>query len=73
MGALTQALPPTHDLETLTYWLAMAREAGIPLQDERESITIIDEDDDKHATLYSVPTVSLNYQSVTELNPETIE
>jgi hypothetical protein len=36
LAELAQALPPgEHDLETLALWLAMAREAGVPLKRAR--------------------------------------
>lgn len=41
LAALARHLPPTHDLETLTVWLTMAREAGIPFQlEETETLDI---------------------------------
>lgn len=40
---LAEALPPTHDLETLSYWLSMAREAGVPMSEELEDIELLDE------------------------------
>jgi len=42
---LAEALPPTHDLETLAYWLAMAREAGIEIDESLEQIDLFDEED----------------------------
>lgn len=45
LATLVAALPPTHDLETLTLWLGMAREAGIeidPLQREALELTARD-------------------------------
>jgi hypothetical protein len=38
---LAKQLPPTHDLESLTVWLAMAREADIPVHAERESVDVV--------------------------------
>lgn len=41
IGELASHLPPTHDLETLTLWLAMAREAGVGISEDRETVDII--------------------------------
>lgn len=35
-------LPPTHDLETIALWLAMAREAEVDITEARETIDITD-------------------------------
>ena len=39
---LASHLPPTHDLETLALWLSMAREAGVPISEEKETVDIKD-------------------------------
>lgn len=61
---LAEALPPTHDLETLAYWLAMARQAGIAIHDQTESIDLQDDDG---WTRFHVPAVELDYGSVKDL------
>ena len=71
IGDLAVALPPTHDLETLTFWLAMARQAGIPLDDEKETIDLID--DNKEGTRFKVPSVRVNYSAVKSLKVESLE
>jgi len=40
VAELARHLPPTHDLETLTVWLTMAREAGVPFDDENEQVDV---------------------------------
>lgn len=40
IAQLAERLPPTHDLETLTVWIAMAREAGVTLSDEQETLDV---------------------------------
>jgi uncharacterized protein DUF3375 len=40
LAELAQHLPPTHDLETLTVWLTMAREAGVPFNDQTEEVDV---------------------------------
>ncbi len=71
LGALAAALPPTHDLETLAYWLAMAREAGIEVESEEESIDLRDSEDGW--VRFTVPHLELTFEDVKELNLEVIE
>jgi Protein of unknown function (DUF3375) len=71
IGELTRALPPTHDLETLAYWLAMAREAGIPLVNSVEAIELSNQNDEE--TRFFVPTVEISYDSVRELRSGGLE
>lgn len=69
--ALAQALPPTHDLETLSYWLAMARQAGIAIDDQDETVELFDED---HGwTRFHLPTVQLSHGSLADLEPGSLE
>jgi hypothetical protein len=68
---LTSALPPTHDLETLAYWLAMAREAGITIGDDDEVIDLFNENDGW--TRFHVPTVELTFAAVDKLIPGSLE
>lgn len=63
LGELSEALPPTHDLETLTYWLAMAREAKIEITQERETFELVDGEDE--VTRFDTPLIKLD-NSVTE-------
>ena len=71
IGQLVRALPPTHDLETLAYWLAMAREAGINIDDQMESIDI--EDTSQSVTRFYVPYVQVSHNSVQSLNSGDLE
>lgn len=71
IGELARELPPTHDLETLSYWLAMAREAGIPLQSEEEVFELVDED--STATRFFVPMVRLDIGQVEALKADQLE
>lgn len=71
IGSLARALPPEHDLETLAYWLAMAREVGIELDDETE---VIDLPHMENSWIrYYVPSVSFSFQSVERLQPGNLE
>ena len=40
LAELARHLPPTHDLETLTVWLTMAREAGLLFDDQTEEVDV---------------------------------
>ncbi len=71
LGELAKALPPTHDLETLAYWLAMARQAGIAIDEQTESFDLRDDSDGW--TRFRVPVLGLDYESVRELQPEDLE
>lgn len=65
---LSQQLPPTHDLETLTLWLSMAREAGIPIQLEKESIEV--EDAEGKRLRFHLPRVELTATALADINWE---
>jgi len=71
LGELAKALPPTHDLETLAYWLAMARQAGITVAERTESIDLRDESD--VWTRFHVPALELDHESVRKLDPGGLE
>jgi hypothetical protein len=64
LGELAEALPPTHDLETLAYWLAMARQAGIAIDERTEAVDLQDNDG---WTRFHVPAVELDYGPVKDL------
>ncbi len=71
LAALSQSLPPIHDLETLTYWLAMARQAGVEVTEERETFDIIGRDD--QITRFDAPLVSLDNAMTEKLDVEKLE
>jgi hypothetical protein len=71
LGALAEALPPTHNLETLTFWLAMARAAGIEIDDSEETIDL--PDTDQGWTRFVAPHLQLTYGAVKGLDCEAIE
>jgi hypothetical protein len=68
LRALAEALPPTHDLETLAYWLTMAREAGMEVEGSEEVIDLLDEKEGW--TRFHAPRVELAYASAKDLDPE---
>lgn len=71
LGELAEALPPTHDLETLAFWLTMAREAGIEPGDDRETIDLVGQDD--KLTRFDTPLVRLDSVSTRHLNVGNLE
>ncbi len=71
IGALANALPPTHDLETLAYWLSMARQAGIQIAEETEAVDL--PDTEESTTRFHVPSVALTYEAVKDLELGSLE
>lgn len=71
LGELAKALPPSHDLETLAYWLSMAREAGIEISETEEEFDITDEQG--YITRFHTPRIDVELQSVAKLKPEELE
>lgn len=51
-------LPPRHDLESIAFWLGLAREAQVPIHAGREALDITDHDG--HRVRFNVPRVELN-------------
>jgi hypothetical protein len=68
MATLAVALPPTHDLETLAYWLVMAREAGIEIEGDNDVIDLLDADEGW--TRFCTPRVHITHDAIKDLNPE---
>jgi hypothetical protein len=71
LGELAKALPPTHNLETLVYWLVMARQAGIVIDEQREAIDLYEEREGW--TRFHVPLAELSYGSVKNLESGNLE
>ncbi|TCV78178.1 uncharacterized protein DUF3375 [Methylomonas methanica] len=69
IAELTRFLPPIHDLETFALWLGMAREAGIPVvQDKPEEIELID--DEQRRWLFRLPYASLDSKALDSIDWE---
>lgn len=66
LGRLADALPPSHDLETLAYWLAMAREAGIEVPEDTEVIDLYSEEEGW--TRFHTPAVVIAHKDVASLD-----
>lgn len=71
ISELAKALPPTHDLETLAYWLTMARQTGATLVDCEEVIELFNEQDGW--TRFHVPKVNLSHESTVQLDAGNLE
>ena len=68
IGELASHLPPTHDLETITLWLAMAREAGVDISTDREKVDIIASNGQK--LRFNVPYFTLTLTSAESIDWE---
>lgn len=62
IAELAGHLPPTHDLESLTVWLTMAREAGIVFRDGAEAVEVVCSDGPR--LRFQVPLVWLSADTV---------
>jgi hypothetical protein len=71
IGQLAKAIVPTHDLETLAFWLAMARQAGIEIGEGSETLDL--SDSEEGTTRFHVPWVEVAGQDVQDLKVESME
>jgi hypothetical protein len=69
IAELAQALPPSHDLETLTYWLA--REAGIEISNDTEAVDLFDETDGW--TRFHTPRLQISLADIADLDAGGLE
>ena len=65
---LATHLPPTHDLESIALWLAMAREAEVEITDDREAVEITDSHG--HRLRFNVPRLTLTRQDAESIDWE---
>ncbi|MCA9227218.1 MAG: DUF3375 family protein, partial [Planctomycetales bacterium] len=70
IGELAELLPPSHDLETLSFWLAMAREAGVELRNQEQIVDLVGDDG---VTRYFVPLASVRAEDIADLEAERLE
>ncbi len=64
MAELAGALPPTHDLETVTVWIEMASQAEAAVGDEPDSFDV--EPDDGPPLRFTVPTIVFEPEAMAE-------
>jgi hypothetical protein len=68
LAELNHHLPPTHDLETLTYWLTMARAAGAPVHAETEPLELMDRNGQR--LRFMVPKIELTATALRKIDWE---
>ena len=64
LAQLAEQLPPSHDLETLAFWLGMAREAGLPIHADSETITLEDGEQADIRWCFTVPKVAFTAEAM---------
>ncbi|WP_309386425.1 DUF3375 domain-containing protein [Cerasicoccus frondis] len=68
LGELAQALPPEYDVETLIYWLSLAREAECVVGPDSEAFTLRDKANVESA--FVAPVIALDPDAVATIDPE---
>lgn len=68
LSELAAALPPEYDVETLAYWLALAREAECQVGPGMETFTLKDESES--AVDFTAPVLALDAEAVNAVDPE---
>ena len=63
LAELAAQLPPTHDLDTLAMWIAMAREAGIDIDETAEEALTL-RDDDGQQWRFRLPRAELEFAAL---------
>ena len=71
LAELAERLPPSHDLETLAFWLELARESDAPISEsDREMLEIEDREEADLRWRFDVPRVALTAEAVNHLDWE---
>jgi len=70
ISELAKTLPPTHDLETLAYWLSLARESEATFSENRQAVEISDRNG--ISTRFEVPDVKLEASKVAGIELENL-
>lgn len=68
IGEIARQIQPTHDLETVTFWLGLAREAEVPFNDDHESFEVPLNDDTM--LRFRVPRVELTGEGLSTVSWE---
>lgn len=69
LAQLAEALPPTHDLETLALWIGMAREAGISVDSTMtEPLELID--NDNSGWRFNLPLIAMDVEKFSDIEWE---
>ncbi|TVP77297.1 MAG: DUF3375 domain-containing protein [Puniceicoccaceae bacterium] len=69
---LAEALPPEYDLETLNFWLNLARESELPFGEEEECVILPTDTEDEN-TRFFFPRVELQANALADIIRENIE
>jgi hypothetical protein len=72
LASLARDLTPRYDLESLLYWLALARESGSAESTPPDTVELVDHTTAR-ATLFTVPAVSLAADTLAAVSPENLE
>jgi Protein of unknown function (DUF3375) len=68
IAELASFLPPTHDLESLTVWLTMAREAGVVFGEGAEAVEVVCTEGPR--LRFQVPFVELSAEAMPDMEWE---
>lgn len=68
LGEISERLPPTHDLETITVWLGMAHAAGLPVGTDEELLDVVA--DDQTQWRFRVPLVHLSASAIENIDED---
>ena len=68
IAELASFLPPTHDLESLTVWLTMAREAGLVFREAMEGVEVVCSEGPR--LRFQVPFVELSAEAMPDMEWE---
>lgn len=71
LSQLAKDLPPIHDLETLTFWLAMARQVGIEIENGEDAIELFSEEEGW--IRFMTPLIRISPESVSTLDFRSLE
>ncbi|XOV89773.1 MAG: DUF3375 domain-containing protein [Pseudomonadota bacterium] len=69
IGEIAAQLPPTHDLESIAFWLSLARQAELPFEQANETIDI--SRDDGSTLRFMLPRVALTAEALHAVQWET--
>ena len=69
ISEIAERLPPTHDLETIAFWLSLARQADLPFEQFVEAIDV--SINENLALKFSLPRVELNFEALQGVHWET--
>lgn len=70
LSQLADRLPPSHDLETLAFWLGLARDTGTAIGEDRETIDLDDPDEPGLRWRFNVPKVALSSAALEAMDGE---